>query len=416
MDLSLKKYEVKKMEEIYVGIDVSKDTFEVSIKDWRKNLLVKPRSYVQTRDGMEKFLEHVETTRSTMGAQTLIGMEATGIYHLPLYNALARRGYRVRIFNALELVKYHKFRIRKTKTDKIDSGVIADALIHEGYKPPKEDTSENITTLREYCRVRERLVYKLSVCKVQATRDLDTILRGYDKLFDDTFCKTSRLILKKYLRQKRIKIPVEREVTDLLNKYMSKSRAEEKARKIVLAFQNALRVDHLIAPTVRELYLLMAQMELLEKQIKLTENKIQKVFSTTKSKITTIPGIGTVTGAIILSEIGNIRNFERAEQLVAYAGLDPVVKESGKYKASSSNIYKRGSPALREALYLAAFGSLKHYPVCKLVYERMRSKDKHFKVALCAVARKLLHIIYSVLKNDRDFYVPNYISSTTTSS
>jgi len=413
MDLSLKKYEVKEMEEIYVGIDASKDTFEVSIKDWRKNLLVKPRSYGQSKEDMEKFLELVETTRRTMGAQTLIGMEATGIYHLPLYNELARIGYRVRIFNALELVKYHKGRIRKTKTDKIDSGVIADALILEGYKPPKEDISENITTLREYCRVRERLVYKLSVCKVQATRDLDTILRGYDKLFDDTFCKTSKLILKKCFRHGRIKMPVEREVTVLLNRYMNKSRAEEKARKICLTFQNALRVDHLIAPSIHELDLLIAQMEMLEKQIKNTEDEIEKIFSTTKSKITTIPGIGTITGAIILSEIGNIRNFESAKQLVAYAGLDPIVKESGKSKASSTNISKRGSPALREALYLAAFGSLQHNPVSKAIYERMKSKDKHFKVALCAVARKLLHIIFSVLKNDRDFYVPSYISSPT---
>jgi len=400
------------MEEAYVGVDTSKDTFEVAIKDCRKNELVKTTNYNQNLQGIDDLIVQIEAVKNTMNADILIGMEATGIYHLPLYHELMKRGYKVRVFNALELVKFRRGKIRKTKTDKIDAGLIAEALIYEEYKPIKAEVPENIGTLREYCRIRERIVYKLSTCKVQATRDLDIILRGYDKLFDDTFCKTSRYILKRYLKRNSIQTPIESDITGLLNKYMNRSRAEDKARKICQVFKNALTVNHLIDPAIYELHLLISQMELLEKQIMKIQNKVEKVFSSIKSKIITIPGVGIPTGATILSEIGNIDNFESATKLVAYAGLDPVVKESGNFKANNTDISKRGSPALREALYLAAFGSLNSNPVCKAVYDRMISKGKHFKVAMCAVARKLLHIIFSVLKNNKDFYIPQYIKSS----
>ena len=400
---------VIEIDEIFVGVDISKDSFETAIKDFEKNLLVKTSSYKQDLHGMENFINNMETTKNVMKADILIGMEATGIYHLALYNELGKRGYKVRIFNALELVKYHKGKIRKTKTDKIDAELIADALIYEGYKPLKENTPKDIATLREYCRIRERIIRKLSICKVQAIRNLDTVLRGYDKVFDDTFCKTSKHVLKKHLKIGGIKVPVKDEMIKLLNKYMNMAKAKDKANKICNTFQNVLIVDHLIKPDIYELYFLMDQMELLEKQLTRIQKKLEKALSSTKSKIVTIPGVGIVTGATILSEIGNINNFDSPTKLVAFAGLDPTVKQSGKFKANNTNISKRGSPALREALYLAAFGSLKSNPACKAVYDRMIARGKHFKVAMCATARKLLHIIYSVLKNNKEFFVPEYL-------
>ena len=113
---------------------------------------------------------------------------------------------------------------------------------------------------------------------------------------------------------------------------------------------------------------------------------------------------------ILIGELGNLKRFRSADQATAFAGLDVVVRQSGKYE-HMGHISKRGSPNLREALYRAALPASQYNPVCKQLYQRLRAKGKHHKVAMVAVARKLLHIAYSVETKNREFYVPNHIAT-----
>ena len=121
------------------------------------------------------------------------------------------------------------------------------------------------------------------------------------------------------------------------------------------------------------------------------------------SKIMSVPGIGDTVGPIILGEIGNIDRFSSPKKLVAFAGLDSIVSQSGRFENKTGKISKRGSPMLRQALFLAANVARMNDDVLKRFYDKKRSEGKHHYSALNAVAAKLLRIIYSVLKNNQEY-------------
>ena len=136
-----------------------------------------------------------------------------------------------------------------------------------------------------------------------------------------------------------------------------------------------------------------------------TKNIIEEEYNKIDSKIKTIPGIGTITGSIILSSIGNIERFDSILKLRAYSGMDPVVKQSGDYNITSK-ISKRGNPLIRYALYLSTISAIQHNPVIKRYYTRKKSDGMKGNRLLIRCFNKLLNIIYSVLNNNKDFEDP----------
>jgi transposase len=135
------------------------------------------------------------------------------------------------------------------------------------------------------------------------------------------------------------------------------------------------------------------------------EERIAAYLDQVPQHLTSIPGVGPVLAAAILGEIGDIRRFKNGSALVAYAGIDPIVYQTGEFRARSTRISKRGSRYLRRAVWQAAQGAARHDPVLKEVYERKRLAGKHHTVAVGAVANKLVHIIYAVLRDNQP-YVP----------
>ena len=131
------------------------------------------------------------------------------------------------------------------------------------------------------------------------------------------------------------------------------------------------------------------------------EEQISSLLKQTGSYITTIPGIGDTLGAIILSEIGDIRRFDAPNKLVAFAGLDVRVTQSGEFTGTRQKISKRGSPYLRRAIWLAASRAAFCDPVLSEYNQSLRARGKHHLTAIGAVSRKLCNVIYTILKEDR---------------
>ena len=122
--------------------------------------------------------------------------------------------------------------------------------------------------------------------------------------------------------------------------------------------------------------------------------------------ITTCPCIGDVLGAVILSEVGDRSRFAHPKNLVAFVGIDPSVTQSGEFNSTQNKMSKRGSPHLRRAVFLAANVAAFHDPVLSAYYQKKRAEGKHHYVALGAVSRKLICIIFAVLRDNKP-YVPN---------
>ena len=118
-----------------------------------------------------------------------------------------------------------------------------------------------------------------------------------------------------------------------------------------------------------------------------------------------IPGVGHVTAAVLIAEIGDITRFKDAQRLVAYAGLDPRVRQSGTSLNRNSHLTKRGSPYLRRALYLAAASAQRHDPELKATYDKKRAEGKRYSEATIVVARKVLARVYAVWKRNQAYEV-----------
>lgn len=116
-------------------------------------------------------------------------------------------------------------------------------------------------------------------------------------------------------------------------------------------------------------------------------------------------GIGDVTAATILGEIGDVSRFSNASKLAAYAGIDATVSQSGEYQSTNNKMSKRGSPYLRKALFQAALSAAFHDPVFSAFYQKKRAEGKHHLTAIGAVARKLCNTIFAVLKYNEPYEV-----------
>ena len=134
---------------------------------------------------------------------------------------------------------------------------------------------------------------------------------------------------------------------------------------------------------------------------------INKYIELLDTKITSIKGVGSITAGIILGEIGDITRFKNAEHLISYAGLDIEVYESGKFKATNHRISKKGSKYLRYALWQVAKVCWKFDSMFKAYYNKKKSEGKHFYVILGHIEKKLVRVIYSVLKNNKAYTPQN---------
>lgn len=179
----------------------------------------------------------------------------------------------------------------------------------------------------------------------------------------------------------------------------------EKAEELQSQARQSIGVSFLVNAARLELHCLLAQIELLEQQQDQIEQVLEQLMQQIPQHITSIPGIGLATGAAILAEIGDIARFPSPDKLVAYAGLDATVYQTGQFEASQAHMSKRGSPYLRHALWQAACMTIRYDEELKAFYQCKRTEGKHYNVAIGAVCRKLLDRIFIVLKEQRPYII-----------
>lgn len=386
----------------YVGIDIAKKQHEVCFVDQDGNILDGNSFKIpNTRSGVEK-LEQMLNKYSITPENSLVGMESTGHYWLVLYSWLAERGYAVKVINAIVTDAYRHMLIRKTKTDRIDALVVAKVLMLGEYQEspiPPEDT----LALRQLCRFR---MWQTDVCsdlKRKAVALLDQVFPEYAKLFSNTFGMTSRELLKTYTTPEQIAAVNTRKLGNLLAAASHGRFGKDKALEIKAIAQTSLGISAAADAFGFQLRQILEQIEFVEQQIADLEQQIGDYMAKLESPIMSIPGIGPVYGAIILSEVGDIHRFPGAKQLVSYAGLDASVSQSGEFESNQLHMSKRGSHYLRRAIFGAAFIAAHSDPELSAYYQRLKARGKHHNVAIGAVARKLCFIIYAVLIENRMF-------------
>ena len=180
---------------------------------------------------------------------------------------------------------------------------------------------------------------------------------------------------------------------------------QEKAEALQAAARQSIGI-HFLADSVRvQMRCLLEQLDLLEAQRQEVDLMLEHLMQQIPQYITSIPGIGLATGAAILGEIRDVNRFESPEKLVAYAGIDATVYQSGEFQAIQTHMSKRGSPYLRHALWQAASMAVMYDPQLKTYYQSKRAEGKHHGTVIGAVCRKLVARIYIILKENRPYEV-----------
>lgn len=388
----------------YVGIDIAKHNHEASIIDFDGKLLCESISFANSQKGCEKLIVMLERFSATKET-TVIGMEATGHYWLSVYSYLLDLGYDLKVINPIQSDAFRKMYIRQTKNDSKDSFVIAQ-IMRFGEFSSTSLSDENIMALRQLSRYRLALVDECSDWKRKVICLLDQVFPEYATLFSDTFGVTSKEILLKYPTPEDMLAVSSKKLTTLLSK-ASRGRFDiQKANEIKDCAKNSFGVKFAKDAFSFQIKQMISQIVFIENQLNDLEQELSKILKETNSVITTIIGIGEVLGAIIIGEIGDISRFDSAPKLVAFAGLDVKVNQSGQFLGTQNKISKRGSPYLRRAIWTAANRAAFADPVLSEYYQSLRVRGKHHLTAIGAVSRKMCNIIFAVLRDNKP-YIPN---------
>lgn len=388
----------------YIGIDIAKKNHEASIIDSSGKSLSKSISFPNSTKGIEKFNNFIAEFGVTTN-NCIIGMEATGHYWISLFSYIVDLGFTCYVINPIQSDAFRKMYVRQTKNDSVDSFIIAQ-IMRFGEFSISNFSDENTFALRNLTRYRFALVDECSDWKRKLVAILDQVFPEYSSLFSNIYGVASKELLSKYpLPEDMLSIPAE-ELGNLLYECSKGRLGINKAEEIQSRARETFGIKFAKRSFSFQIKQIISQISFLEEQLKEIEIEISCLLEDICPVITTITGIGSVLGASIVSEIGNISRFERANQLVAYAGLDTRVKQSGDFSATNTKLSKRGSPYLRRSIWLAATVAAFKDPALSIYYQGLRARGKAHGTAIGAVARKLTNIIFAVLRDQKP-YTPN---------
>lgn len=384
---------------IYVGVDIAKTNHYASIVNHSTGEIIEnPFLVTNNKQGFDLLYSKIKDLDKE---NVLIGLESTAHYGNNFIFYFHEKQFKLGLINPIQTSTLRKTRIRKVKNDKVDSLLICEAL-SLGYYNLLSNYDIELLEIKSLCRFRKELKDKVSSAKIQLDSFVDQVFPELNYFFKNNLdIKTAHELLKLYQSPQDIsKI----NLTKLSNLLIKSSRGKyDKNRAIELKQLASRSVGINNSALCIQIKMTIELIELLESQIKDIEKQVSEFIKKSDNVITSIPGIADTTAAIIISEIGDINRFNNPSQVLAFAGLDPSVKQSGTFNASSTRMSKRGSSLLRYALILAANNVQLNTKTFSNYYNIKRAQGKLHYNALGHCAGKLIRIIFYMLKNNVKF-------------
>ncbi len=334
----------------------------------------------------------------------LVTMESSGHYWMPLAAHLRQRQVPVAVVNPLAAKYFAKSRLGRTKSDPADARSLAEMAMRD--TPPTRDPLVG-AELRQAARFAMTLVTEQAKVCQRLIRLVDIGFPELGELFDDPTCRTAREVL-------RI-APTARAATRRRTSTLADANAgpghrrlgQAKAERLQAAAADSIAVPELDAEVAFEVGLLLDQYDLLEGQIAEADARVAALLDgETARRLQTIPGVGPSIAATLLAEIGEINRFTDFDQLLAYTGVHPAERSSGRKGANPETAWhmsKAGNSHLRAAAYRLAVVGVQHNPVIAAHYARKRAAGKSKMNALGHCMRKALSLVWGVWRNGHDF-------------
>ena len=391
----------------FVGIDISKDKFDACCigKSGEKFFQA---SFPMNRNGFDRLIDSLNSAPLPGGA-ILIGMESTACYHINLFSFLAAQNYKVVIINPLLICNYVKLQLRKTKTDKKDAHAIAQYLLAQCDGLSMRTVSAHISELRDLSRQRESLISQMTALKCDMKRILSITFPELEKIAD-VFTKSMLGLLSHFSSACALAKARPADITKALS---TGSRGRPLSSLSVNSLVKSARLSVGTSSPSRELVLKQKASILIHLKSHLKElNDMLIELSRSKMDepiriLTSVQGIGDNMATNFMIEMGgDIQKFANHRKLIAVAGIDPAVYQSGKHEGHGG-ITKRGNRHLRRVIWLMSTHVIMFNETFRTYYRKRIQDGLPYKKAVLATAHKLLRVIFAMLSKKTEFCEAN---------
>jgi len=362
------------------------------------------------REGYEKLTAMGDELKRKYGDVVYV-FEATGIYHKSLQNYLETRNERYVILNPLEAAKVRKSKLRSTKTDAKDCASIALAY-HTLASPDHDRKAARYETLQTMNRHYGHLVQVLRIEKVRFRNLLDVVFPKWDEAYPDPYTETSLELLRQYPHPEKMRSRTEETIVRHLER-TTVHRHEASQNEARKAKRYAEQAASGCAEGACEVSLLSESIARIEGEMRMIAVRLNDMTALVRSdlfydQLRSVPGIGDVLAVRLIAELGDLTRFLSKRQLVAYAGIDPIVYQSGQRTGEHLPITKKGNKTLRTLLYLAVKANIrggKANPIRDFYNKkRQQASPLAYRAAVIACANKLLRILFSMHSSGEKFH------------
>ena len=403
------KFDAIENTDAIVGIDIAKNVHWAGIILPNGKEIKKPFSFNNNKIGFKSLVETVKNILTMLNfKKVIIGMEPTGHY----WKCCARYLKKIEWIKVVTVNPHHVKKSKEfddncqTKNDKKDCMTIArlikDARYFEPYLP------EGVwAELRSLSNTRAELVRKQNALKNRLVATMDEYFPEYTKIFKQILSRTSEEILKECPFPEDIKSKGKEELLKHIKKTVKRGYSKKQVEKVYKAAEESIGAEEGIYGAKIQIKMYIEEAEMLKKQIKMTEEELEKQLKETGfyESIISIKGIGVVSAAMFIGEVGDINRFDSYEQIRRYAGLNLVENSSGTHKGRTT-ISKRGRSLLRSILYRMAFTMINKNDEIKELYKYLTTRKENQlkkKQAIVAVIGKILQIIYAVVTKNEEY-------------
>mgnify|MGYP005854464759 CR=1 FL=1 len=385
---------------IYVGIDIAKLNHFASAISSDGEELIKPFKFTNDNDGFQLLISKLNPLDKD---SLIIGLESTAHYGDNLVRYLVAKNYKVCVLNPIKTCQMRKNNVRKTKTDKVDTFVIAKTLMMQDDLRFITFFDLDMMDLKALGRFRQKTIKQRTRLKIQLTTYVDQVFPEIQYFFKSGLHQNAvYALLKEAPSPKEIASMHMTHLANLLKVNSHGHFTKEQAKELRVLAQKSVGVND--SSLSIQITHTIEQIELLDSQLFHTELEMANLVTCLHYVIMTIPGIGWfINGGMILGEIGDIHRFSEPKKLLAFAGLDPSVHQSGNFQAQRTRMSKRGSRVLRYALINAAHNVVKNNATFKAYYDAKRAEGRTHYNALGHCAGKLVRVIWKMLTDEVEF-------------
>lgn len=383
----------------FVGIDISKYKHDCCILSAADQKLVSRFTVKNDKIGFEQLLTIFNSLSNPQDIR--IGFESTAHYALNLELFLENANHSFMEINPVLIKEYKKSTsLRRTKTDSVDCESIARWLMTVEYKPHSKGFY-HAYSLKSLTRLRDRLVRQRSFYLVKITNVLDHTFPEFKPFFHERLSKTALYLLDNYGSAEKMA----RMNSVSYDKLRSASRGKFSPQQFLELKElatNTVGVNNSIFDV--ELNSLLTLYKSLVKEIGTLENEINKLIEEVHPHYMSVPGIGPISAAVIYSEYGDISNFSNPGQMLAFAGIEPGINDSGT-ESHGGRMVKRGSSQLRYVLINCCLPLIRFDITFATYYAKKRGEGKPHRVAITHVAKKLVRVIYALERQEVDYNI-----------